>query len=352
MSSEEKKYWTDDDAIIEKYVRGKLSYEEKLRLDEEISDCEPCKQKLRHELEMAAGIRLAAQQELKLRLQKNLRRERINQNQYYTWISMAAAVVIIFIGIGVYKIFLDDLTAPHKFQNREIVLTQKETDESKSDETVKEEKKSAAKDEKTEREKKQKLITEMKDISQKERPLSENIALAEQSISESKPDETEVLPPSKAQTNNGIWLIGKVIVKNEPMMSTQTAAGSETAAARMKNESSGAAASTAEQNIAKTKKIQFNIQFQILHRSISEIPVEQRSSIAQNRNEIAALLEKNENGFTLTLFGDEFLQDELQSAQVETASDDSLVVVLPLQRIAYKLPSPLQQINSPASRHR
>ncbi|MEI7906519.1 MAG: hypothetical protein WCI84_04105, partial [Bacteroidota bacterium] len=90
MKESDKKYWTDDPERIEKYVLGQVSAEEKVRMEKEIADCEPCKAKLREEMEIAAGLRRYGRDAMKQRLRSKLKRERASQYYSYQYIGLAA----------------------------------------------------------------------------------------------------------------------------------------------------------------------------------------------------------------------------------------------------------------------
>ena len=52
MNTSSKSYWTDDPDLVEKYVLGQIPEEERKRMEEEIAECEPCKEKIRIEAEI------------------------------------------------------------------------------------------------------------------------------------------------------------------------------------------------------------------------------------------------------------------------------------------------------------
>ncbi len=126
MSNEQRKYWTDDPEIVEQYVLGKFSPEEMKRLNAEIADHEPGKSLIREEMEIAAGIRRHGRDRMKAELRKKLKRERSSQFYSFQYIGMAAAVLIVAIGIGLYQIWFSDLVAPRQFHQQQIIITSKQ----------------------------------------------------------------------------------------------------------------------------------------------------------------------------------------------------------------------------------
>jgi len=334
MGEENKKYWTDDDELVEKYVLGKISAEEKRRLDAEIADCEACKEKIREESELIAGIRRHGRDWMKSQLRTKLRRERASQFYSYQYIGLAAAVIIIAIGIGLYQVWFSDLVAPKQFQQQEIVLKPRE-DTTGS--------KIVVDDRIEQRSEQQQQRSEIADnrVRNNTIPSSSGAGAASERAQEpsvAKADADAATGESNiAEQSSAIWLIGKVVMIGEES-GTRTVAASKSGA-REKGERALAKESATESEqkekvyAARSAKDEGIVLHQ---RAVKDLPAG-RSAKAQH-HEVETLVERTKEGISITLFDDSVKPADLQQAIVETFTNDSLVVSLPNQRIAFRFP--------------
>jgi len=388
MSDTNKTYWTDDPELVEKYVFGQLSDKERLRLDAEIADCEPCKQKLRHELEMAAGIRRYGRDSLKAKLHAKLRRKQSNQLQQFQFIGLAAAVIIIAIGAGVYKIWFNDFVFPKKFNNKQIILVQPEQpkETAKAEDSQGEEEANKKDAERTAVEKSDgsssKDIAESKpsranaerrtksasaELKKKKMSVHSELAMSDEvttmkeatgapaikqsaagAVSSSEEVKVES-GPSKVYKEQTIWLIGKVEMVSD--MAMQNAA--KVAPRELQSEQFIAREESAQKKSIQRKSSQSRTvtvkrsgeeeQIVLQQRSFRELPVKRQTQLGKESH-VETLLKQSKNGnLSLTIFSDAFTEDDLESATVETVRDDSLIISTASQRIYYRLPEELSE---------
>ncbi len=367
MSDETKKYWTEDDELVSQYVLGQFSPETMRQMEEEIADCAPCKAKLKQEMELAAGMRRHGRDLMKATLRTKLRRARDTQFNANHFVGMAAAVLIVVLAVGAYTVWLGDLKAPTSFGEREVVLRQDRpdaepdaTEEITEEEVTPLEENAPAVDEaKTDSAPEQKEIPEKNTIADgmelQEKPTapiqespkaaSSGAPAAERSAQRSvaaneskntagtagKSMTATRVPPSPFVANSAladaapgaaegsipvnskaIWLIGKVV-----MVSAAVDVQARTS-------SSGRRASDAG--------------IVLQQRPIKELPqgLLQRKRSAEVS--VQTMMERTDEGVSLTLYGDAVSGDELQNAVVETFTEDSLVVSLPNHRLSFRLP--------------
>lgn len=346
MDEENKKYWTDDDDLVSDYVLGRLSAEEKKRLDEEIADCEPCKQKIRVEMEIAAGIKRHGRDYLKGIMRKKLSRQRATQFYSYQYIGLAAAIVIIAIGIGLYQLWFSDLAAPKKFHQQEVVLVPQEDtsggnlaelpDDGSLQEggEVLDEKSGPPPEEKTERQDQKSEVT-----AGKSERRSETVAAAHEdpvpAMTEAESDAAHDGKIESSPTSSAIWLIGKVVMISEQTESRSAARTSGEIAKKEKRETEQAETQS-KKNLKVRRAEDEGIVLQ--QKEIKNLPSDLKSRGDTMERDVQTLFERTETGVTLTLFGDAVSQEELNEAVIETMTDDSLVVSLPRHRIAFLLP--------------
>jgi hypothetical protein len=343
MNDNSKKYWTDDPELVEKYILNKLSSEEKKRMDAEIADCEPCKVKLHEEMEIAAGIRHYGRDILKAKLRKKLQRERASQFFTFQYVGLAAAVVIIAIGLGAYQIWFSDLVAPKIFHHQEIVLKQSEDSanakaESPIDERRKEESRSFLQKEQ---------LSSRDELQETERSIAVQSAPAVSTIEQQgasgasvKSDGMLSEVSSSESPASSIWLIGQIVVVNESVHG-QVMSASKT---QKENDAKYAQRKKSETNSLSLESITLNKRTKennivLQQRAMKDLPPERSQQLARKKREVETLLERTDNGIQLTLFDDSINESDMKDAVVERLSEDSIVVSISNQRIAYRLPS-------------
>ncbi|MEW5800053.1 MAG: zf-HC2 domain-containing protein [Bacteroidota bacterium] len=354
--NEQKKYWTDDPELVEKYVLGQLSDEERKRLDAEIADCEPCKAALQRELQLAAGIRRHGRDQLKSRLRLKLRREQSQQIFRYQFVGLAAAVVVIAIGVGVYQVWFSGMEAPKKFKERQIVIKQPEAPQ----ETSKPDDRDGAQGEKDagKMQKKSALkpTTEKPDVAasqgaavKKEETITslsrQGFATLEEGDSETKGrlDKADGGEPVKVKKNiptQSIWLIGKVVMIENKKPSTL----SDVQPQALMGEQSREKATQRNEQRSRTmivKRGNVDEQIVLQQKSFRDLPRSRQTQIGR-KNLVETLVQHNADGLRLTIYSDVISAAEIENATVETAGSDSIIVETGSQRIYYKLPASFQ----------
>lgn len=349
MNNDQKKYWTDDPEMVEKYVLNRFSAGEKERLDSEISGCEPCKEKLREEMEIASGIRRYGRDIMKARLRKRLGRERATQFFSYQYIGLAAAVIIIAIGIGLYQVWFSDLVAPKKFNKQEFVINpQQDT----LDIPVESPRDGSGSSGSRRHAGQTESSTERDLLSSRQRQIEiADSRIADQSASGAISTQPQSQPSAgamaesdallgEARSNEGqssaVWLIGKVVMIEEQIESSPATASKIEMS--KKSDSRSAKERTSEQKFIVSRRAK-DEGIVLQQRSMKDIPPGRSQQRTALKEEIETLLERTETGLSLTLYDDSVKESDLQNAVIETMTDDSLVVSLPGQRIAYRLPS-------------
>lgn len=311
MDQEPQKHWTDDDDLLARYVLGQVTPEEKGRLEAELEQNEAARERVRTEMSIAAGIRRHGRDLLKAQLRTKLRRSRATQFMSFQYIGLAAAVLLIAIGIGAYQIWFSELKAPKEFHHpQEVVLKEDPaSEEQRMDEAeVKEEATEvteAAKNSAEAATKKKELPTERRIASTNAAGPSAPVTVPEASLSDAA---TLSATSEAAARPRSIWLIGTVV-----MVSERSSANTGGRTAR-------------EAGIT------------LRHQAIAEMPQGLAKAGRSSLKQVQTLLERNAQGLRLTLYGESVKEEDLQQAVVERMTDDSLVVALPHQRITFRLP--------------
>lgn len=338
MSNEQKKYWTDDPEMVERYVLGAFSAEEMARMDAEIADHQPGKDLLHGEMEIAAGVRRHGRDRMKAELRKRLNRERTSQFYSYQYIGMAAAVLMIAVGIGLYQIWFSDLVAPKKFHQQQIVIhSQQDTNRTAGDESPRHEDSKdvqtadrSAVIQKHDRSAalRDKQLAESETIADntKETAVSEKVATASAPVVSAERTASGV-----AAASSQVWLIGNVVMISE---AAGASAERSDASPTMKQNSRRSSASGESIALQKTKQNSVIVR----RRSMKELPAD-RGQSPRAIGQVETLLEREAENIVLTLYDDAMDETDVKQAVVESFSENTLVVILPHQRITYQLPS-------------
>ncbi|GEM_PF-3132380 len=349
MNDSSKTYWTDDPELVEKYVLGKISDEERKRFDAEIADCVPCKEKLRHEMKIAAGIRRYGRDAVKSRLKAKLRREQSSQIFRYQWIGLAAAVAVIAVGIGVYQIWFSELAAPKKFGNREIVLkyteapqessneknTQSDTEKQKAEGSAREEEsRRVGREPRTGRAQPNISTAESSPKKDLTAPAEGGTQAGAVSSQQQLADEAKITTAD--QPARSIWLIGAVVMvtDGEPQPASKISPRAFQSEQYLGKEEQK---DIRQRRTVTIQRDDAKAQIVLRQRSFRELPASRQTQMNKERR-VETLIEESSAGLHLTIFSDIITADELQRASVEIPTDDSLVIAMPSQRISYRLP--------------
>ncbi len=344
--------------MVDRYVRGEFSPEERRRLDAEIAECDPCQKKLRTELEIAAGIRREGRDAMKAVLRKKIRRERALQFTSFQWIGLAAAIVIIAVGVGLFQVWFGDMQRPTQFR-QEIVLTPQNDSAGNVIPPASGEERSGGSGETS-----SPALAESRRTDRPAEPapdeLAESISEAEAPAVNGAVDDTRSVAARESaaeakdaavnEESSAIWLIGEVVMipqsrgmaGERSLRSTEIPAGATPEGAAMEKSEQGKMRVT-------TQRAKKNTGI-VLHRAPTrELPVGRQQSRSARSNEVEIQLTRSKEGLAVTLYSDEITESALNEISVESPADDSLVVTLPNQRISLHLPAGW---NIPAARRR
>jgi hypothetical protein len=355
MLNEQKTYWTDDPELVEKYVLGQLSDQERKRLEAEIADCKPCKEKLRRELQLAAGIRRYGREQMKSRMRMRLRQKQSQGTFRYQYIGLAAAVVVIALAVGVYRVWFNDVERPHTFGHKEIIFTQKDTTHEQSTSTEEPEKDTADYSG---------SISRPSVVQSQSRPPSpvlqgasggddeqrSNAARQDVVGVKKRADETRrqsALSESVEERATGntlavqsIWLIGKVVMIEDRMPATAQDSQPQTLMME-KTEKQSSQRFESQGGTMSIKRGKRNEYIVLEQKSYRELPRSRQSQIGR-KNLIETLVQQRGDSLHLTLYSDSITHTDIEHAAIETIGSDSLIVTTGSSRIYYKLPALLQ----------
>jgi len=103
MADEAGRHFASDEEILSRYVLGRLDGNERAVIDNHAAVCDTCREALRREMELAAGVRRLGRENLKKELRRRIA-EDSSPGLRVRALSAAAAVCIVA-GLGVYYAF-------------------------------------------------------------------------------------------------------------------------------------------------------------------------------------------------------------------------------------------------------
>jgi len=291
-------HWTEDPEILSEYVLGRLSPAAREPLNGHLSRCLQCREAVRRESVLAAGAKRAGRDMLKERLSVHLRARDAIWYQRNQFVSLAAAVLIVLLGLGIFRFYVGSLTWPSKFSSTKYVVTHSATD------TLRDEK-------------------------------------VEGAGRGSGIDERTAISSPQAEVGLGhegsFWLLGKVIVVEE--------GGSEIGRdeGELAAQSSGFTHDDSAGAIERVIAIQHEGAEQIITlRQVSTAFLPRTLAVQLPKlpsDALETLVEKSSAGLNLTFYRNTLVQrSEFRKAAVEAVGRDSLIVELGKERIAYRIP--------------
>ena len=327
MDNQENIHWTDDPELLARYALGHIEDAHRRLLDDHLAVCDACRNAVRREKELASGIRLAGRQHLRERLRERLKAAEPNFLRRYQLASLAAAIIVISIGIGFFRFYFGSFEWPSKFSSRKYVLRQSSPDSSKSTEEIAD----AGKPE-----------PEMKSGSQEPSALSDNLAArgaagtSESGLSETKSVETASQPEGHARA---IWLLGTITVirdvRGDTGINKALSPARTEKSAKEKSDTKYYAERTRTLTIRKGSTSQM---ITLSERAASSLP-ESRLSRYDAARSVQTLIEHTPAGLRITMYRDvPAVTSHIHDATIEPVTDDSLVVTMGNERIAYRIP--------------
>lgn len=337
MDNQENIHWTDDPELLARYALGHIEDAQRGLLDDHLVICDVCRTAVRREKELAAGIRLVGRHHLKERLRARIKMPEPNFLRRYQLASLAAAIVVISIGIGFFRFYFGSFEWPTKFSSRDYVLKQSSSDSSRrtgefsladkpADETA----------DATEPD------AELRPGSQEPSATSDNLAArgaganAESGLSEFRNVETRSQPAERARA---IWLLGTITVIRD----ARGGAGVTQSLSPARTEETAKEKSDRKQYAERTRTLSIRKDgasqiITLSERPASALPGSRLSKYDTTRS-VQTLVEHTSEGLSITMYRDLPAKlSRIHDATIDPVTDDSLVVTMGNERIAYRIP--------------
>lgn len=336
MTDRSEEHIAGNDDLIERYVLGRLSPAERAAADRHLQSCTACRAAVQSEGEFAAGIKEAGRQDLRSRLKKRIAESGRREIPWRAIIS-AAAVVAVVAMVGITNNWF------HIRNEQQVTSsdTQYETSQSNAPAAALDspiQTQPAAKPDKEAKVggkqelslRKHEDVAKTKDLEQKSLALRDSPAPT--MVSEiNRMDKISTVAAVEGQE---VWVEGFVI--DRETQENKVPPGEPNG---KKSRALDAAEGKAGRLMLSGGAIPPSI-------TVSQEPfhalsiAQQKMQQQQRLHSIATRMEQTTHGIHLTLYPESPIDSSaLAQARVELMTDDSLVVALPGQRIAYPLPS-------------
>jgi hypothetical protein len=332
MDNQEHIHWTEDPELLARYALDHVEETQRRLLDEHLASCFECRDAVRKERELAAGIRLSGRERLKARLRERVKLEEPNFLRRYQLVSLAAAVIVIFIALGFFRFYFGSFEWPSKFSSRKYILSQSMPDSGKAA---------------GEEARLSKPEADREAESVQPSPPLDNLAArgsagaegrTETGLSDLKSVERDF---AAAENEKAFWLLGTITVIHDAAGDVQQPAALSIGQAEEASKAKSIEKKYQTQGHAFTiRKAGASQTITLSQRPSRDLP---ESRLSKSGGEIAhfvqTLVERTSKGLNITMYLDAPTgMSNIQQATVEPVTEDSLVVTLGNERIAYRIP--------------
>ena len=343
-------HWAEDDELRERFVLRQMEPSQARDCEAHLATCASCKNKVATEQELIAGIRHVGREDLKRRLS---RRVNVPPPHVSTWRASAAiaAGMAFLLVTAVATVWVlqrqGEQTATEDQEIAQKVETESRGMEKKgmekAEEAISGEDRRDGTTPRTTVEKPESAIgAKHRDLSERSPGQSEPSThtrpaspAPDRSISEPIPPRAAARQRTQADKE---WIIGTLLaswlVEQGPEPSTQ-----EGRAVLPKDEAKMRAKGESTRKPGQTSALL--PQITLRQSPVTDLPLPTKSQFADAGTAgVMTLAERSSDGLTLTLYLDSlFAMTDLQRAQVERITGDSVVVQVSIRRFGYKLPS-------------
>jgi hypothetical protein len=364
-------HWTDDNILLERFVMHQLSSDADNQLSAHLAVCKKCRQAVKEESRIVAGVQLAGRTEMKQRLNSYLATSRqdwsssagrMDSFHKIPWIRIvsvaAAAVIIIAVGVNNNWFNLNYHDNPvveekrAQDQPQQALAPTRESSESKEtaaepldtklarSNDLRRENRSEGLKEKDIRHK-----SDLKEEAAKTMAATPSGGVEAGAVSLGKRGDTDNKSHLSGQLASAppreFWLEGHVVASSSPHDGQQQSASEpqeyQSRAFRSKDLAKN---ETKERAISSARNLPNPIS--LSQKPLSSLPATLQAS-KRPSGRIPTLIENREDTIHMTLYLDSPVPDsEMRSSNIQMIGPDSLILNLSSQRISFKLPPVLR----------
>ncbi len=341
-------HWTDNPEMIERFVLHKLNPDVLNELEDHLRVCEVCKQAVRAEQIIVAGIRRSGRQRFKEELQKKLAAEPVEKTPWIQILS-AAAVVVILLTVGFYNNWF---SIQRSKDDDTVALTSPRTEaaqplKGRADTEAKNESPAINPPENGREASAKQNVSPSASISSEETDVSRQSEVADGVTKQNGGEPAITAESGQAQSvelqqassaDAGLWVEGKVLPP-EGTLGESLAKDHRDDVQGYEPKGKNDIRLKSETKQLRDGNVHGNLYSLRQQNSVSLQPQRQRLQ-KKNSGIVITKIERVGSETQLTMYVDSLVDEhELTNATIETPTDDSLIVNLPSRRIAYRLPS-------------
>ena len=337
-------HWTQDDELIERFILKKLNPKERNELEDHLRICEVCKQEVRAQQMLVAGIRRSGREAFKARL-----REKVGllPEQRIPWphILSAAAVIVILLSVGIYNRWFETVKQP---ENTVVLIHPDAAPAVVSKDSVAEE--SAPPDDirsgdqplvsserllqKRAEDTKAQASKSLSQLADEDKSkMMEGVSSAQGAGAAATREESaqEVQADIVVAQPEILWAEGTILHSEELMEKGKAEQRGVSGYQFGKADAMRAAPSSAKKQMPKESPLL------VIQQSVAAIPLSQQQ--LRQPNTVLTKVERLGEQIQITVYLDSLLDEsDFARTTIEPTANDSVVVNLPNQRLRYKLP--------------
>lgn len=350
----EDKHWAQDDELIERFILNSLNPEDRNELEDHLRICEVCKQEVRAQQLLVAGIRRGGREAFKALL-----REKVGllPEKRIPWphILSAAAVIVILLSVGIYNRWFETVKQPG---NTVVLIHPDAAPADLSKDSVEEstqppadarlDDKSAPIADRSLQASKRKKETKaptgsgvsVMDEDKRKAIESGRDAQGAGAISNQAESAQEFQADIGVDEPTMVWLEGTVLPSEEELRQRRK---TEERGIPQATHSYGKADALRTTPSSPQKRSTTNSSVLVIQRTVASLlPAQQQ---LQQPKKVMTKVERVGEQIQFTVYLDSLLDEsDLAQTTIEPAGNDSIIVNLPSQKVRYKLPVEWNQL--------
>jgi hypothetical protein len=343
MAVQSSPHWTDNEEVLERYVLGRLDPLAKRVLEEHLEACASCREAVTRERELVAGIRRLGREELKARLARRVANA-VRPSIPWPHVISIAAVLVISVGVALYRFW----TPIETWYEESFTQTSPRVAETPAATPEENAVHPGASDLEEIARRNQPLVEEIQRAKgQDQKIVAAPAAADEMKEMTNKPGREDKSLTMAGASSQAVWVEGVVIpfAKDEARKRAGAHADRDERAGEKAQPQPAEAPGALQQEGALALQA---VSTELRQEPLRSLPHDrQQMQAAETQGVIETLLEKTAEGLRLTFYVDPpIAEEELRAAQVQAIAADSILVVMPTQQIAYKIPAALGNVQA------
>ena len=327
--SEHEHHWTNDEDLVDRFILGQGSPEERSQLQSHLEVCADCRTKIEAERLFVEQIREVGRKELKERLRSGA----LVGTRKVPWphVLSAAAVVVLILGVGLYTVWKEHESVTLTEDDAALPGRREETNPAPgfAEHQNQVERPASA-------EKRRDQAIQNPDNRKAETGAADAKALQDNLAAQEAPAAAEGMLRGGQRE---FWLQGRVVTSPLSGKTELDESGAKAAGAPSRQE--GRTLGATKEKIAKKDESQGEL-VMIQQQPLSALPAPMQQKLLRTQTEtIPTMVQSTPRGMLLTLYSDR-INTKNQNIVTSSPAPDSLIIDIDGTRIVYQIPASLQ----------